>query len=97
LAILAGGGAPFMRAALILLLAWSARGRLDRVAGYSPSKSISEHGFGGNAIADWVVMVQVASSSAMAAKILVVIRIGSLLHCAEHQYVHDAISVAAAL
>jgi hypothetical protein len=52
---------------------------LDRAALYSPSKSISEHGFGGNAIADFVAMVHVTSSNMKAANILVVILIGELL------------------
>jgi hypothetical protein len=61
-----------MHAALIWLFSWSARGRLERAALYSPSKSISEHGLGGNANADWAV-IDIAHNSMMAARTRVII------------------------
>lgn len=44
---------------------------------YKPSKSISEHGFGGYANADWAVIADVAHSSMMAAKTRAIIRMVS--------------------
>jgi hypothetical protein len=46
---------------------------------HRPSKSISEHGLGGNANADWAVIADIAHNSMMAAKTRAIIRMVSSL------------------